>query len=43
MERADVRVFGRYRMSAVDIPCILSLYPRKKVTCKISLRDEGRK
>jgi hypothetical protein len=23
MERADVRVFGRCRMSAVDIPCIL--------------------
>jgi hypothetical protein len=23
MERADVRVFGRYPMVAVDIPCIL--------------------
>jgi len=23
MERADVRVFGRYRTAAVDIPCIL--------------------
>ena len=39
MERADVRVFGRYLMSAVDIPCVLSLYPRTKVTKEESVNN----
>jgi hypothetical protein len=34
MERADVRVFGRYRMSAVDIPCILRSVSKEEVDLK---------